>query len=287
MDPIPYEFEIGLKFLQPFEQLIFVGALFPVATFAYKNKPTMKSPPGCDLFVMASVEQDLTAALRSLAEASGAADAAAPRQPRTEAAAPSGDLTAEAIGQSLCMLMPDNAILVDEAATNGTPIFAATKGARAHDYLAPVNGGAIGGGLPLALGAAIACPDRKVVHLQADGSGMYTVQALWSMAREKTEIVIVVLKNDAYAILGLEMARVREKELNARMNSMLDLNNPTLDWVNISTGLGVPATRAGTAEEFHRQFEAALGATGPHLIECQVVTPKEWAALEDYIHKNR
>ena len=141
--------------------------------------------------------------------------------------------------------------------------------------------------MPLALGAAIACPDRKVVHLQADGSGMYTVQALWSMAREKTDIVIVVLKNDAYAILSLEMARVREKELNARMNSMLDLGNPTLDWVNISTGLGVPATRAGTAEEFHRQFEAALGAKGPHLIECQVATRKELAALEDYIHKNR
>ena len=287
VDPIPYEFEMCVKFLETFQQLIFVGALLPVATFAYKNKPTMKSPPGCDLFVMASVEQDLSEALRSLAEATGAVGAAAPRQPRTEAAAPSGDLTAEAIGQSLCMLMPDNAILVDEGATNGPPIFAATKGARAHDYLAPVNGGAIGGGLPLALGAAIACPDRKVVHLQADGSGMYTVQALWSMAREKTDIVIVVLKNDAYAILGLEMARVREKELNARMNSMLHLSNPTLDWVNISTGFGVPATRAGTAEEFHRQFEAALGAKGPHLIECQVVTPKEWAALEDYIHKNR
>jgi acetolactate synthase-1/2/3 large subunit len=287
VDPIPYEFEVCLKFLQPFEQLIFVGALFPVATFAYKNKPTMKSPPGCDLFVMASVEQDLTAALRSLAEASGAADAAAPRQPRAEAAAPSGDLTAETIGQSLCMLMPENAILVDEAATNGAPILAATKGARAHDYLAPVNGGAIGGGLPLALGAAIACPDRKVVHLQADGSGMYTVQALWSMAREKADVIIIVLKNDAYAILDLEMARVREREMNAKMKSMLDLGNPSLDWVNIATGLGVPATRAGTAEEFHQRFEAALAANGPRLIECQVAIPKEWFALEEYIHRTR
>ena len=213
VDPIPYEYEICLKFLQPFEQLIFVGALFPVATFAYKNKPVMKSPPGCDLFTMSSVEQDLTAALRSLADAAGAADAAAFRQPRTEASAPSGELTAETIGQTLCMLMPENAILSDEAATNGTPIFAATKGARPHDYIAPVNGGAIGGGMPLALGAAIACPDRKVVHLQADGSGMYTVQALWSMAREKTDVVVVVLKNDLYAILGLEMARVRERSL--------------------------------------------------------------------------
>ena len=101
---------------------------------------------------------------------------------------------------------------------------------------------------------------------------MYTVQALWSMAREKTDIVIVVLKNDAYAILGLEMARIREKELNPKMKSMLDLSNPTLDWVHIATGLGVPATRAGTAPEFHRQFETALGAKGPQLIECQVGT---------------
>jgi acetolactate synthase I/II/III large subunit len=286
-DTIPYEYEICVRFLESFQQLVFVGAQFPVATFAYRNKPTLKSPPGCDLFAMASVEQDLPEALKSLAEATGAANAASARQPRTEAAPPSGDLTAEAIGQTLCMLMPENAILVDEAATNGPSIFAATKGARAHDYLSPLNGGAIGGGLPMALGAAIACPDRKVVHLQADGSGMYTVQALWSMAREKTDIVIVVLKNDAYAILGLEMARVRENELNIRMKSMFDLSNPTLDWVKISTGLGVPAVRAGTAEEFHRQFEAALGAKGPQLIECQVVTPKEWFALEDYIHRNR
>ena len=142
------------------------------------------------------------------------------------------------------------------------PIFEATKGARAHDYLSPVNGGAIGGGLPMALGAAIACPDRKVVHLQADGSGMYTVQALWSMAREQADVIILVIKNDAYAILELEMARVREQEMNAKMKSMLDLKNPTLDWVSLATGLGVPATRAKTAEAFHREFEAALGARG-------------------------
>ena len=115
---------------------------------------------------------------------------------------------------------------------------------------------------------------------------MYTVQALWSMAREKTDIVIVVLKNDVYAILALEMARVRDKELNARMKSMLDLDNPTLDWVNISKGLGVPATRA-EQQELHRQFETALGTKGPYLIECPVAARKDLAALEDYIHKNR
>ncbi len=287
MEPIPYEYEVCVKFLETFAQLIFVGAPLPVTTFAYKNKPTMKCPPGCDLFAMASVDEDLEAALQSLAEATGASSAAAPRQTRTQAEAPSGELTAVAIGQTLCMLMPEGAVLIDEAATNGPPIFAATKGARAHDYLNPVNGGAIGGGLPMALGAAIACPDRKVVHLQADGSGMYTVQALWSMARESADVVVVLLKNDAYAILGVEMARVRDQEINAKTKAMLSLDRPTLDWVQISTGLGVPATRAETAEEFHRQFEAALRAKGPRLIECQVAIAKELLALEEYIHRTR
>ena len=116
---------------------------------------------------------------------------------------------------------------------------------------------------------------------------MYTVQALWSIAREKADIIVIVLKNDAYAILDLEMARVREREMNAKMKSMLDLGNPSLDWVNIATGLGVPATRAGTAEEFHQCFEGALAANGPRLIECQVAFPKEWFALEESIHRTR
>ncbi len=287
VDLIPYEYEVGVKFLEPFEQLVFVGSAFPFATFAYKNKPTLKSPPGCELFAMASTEVDLGAALKSLAESTGASGASAAGQARTQARPATGVLSADAIGQTLCSLLPANAILVDEAATNGPPIYAATKGARPHDYLNPANGGAIGGGPPMALGAAIACPDRRVVLLQADGSGMYTVQALWSMAREKADVVIIVLKNDAYAILELEMSRVREQELNAKMKSMLDLNSPSLGWVEIATGLGVQATRAGTAEEFHERFEAALRAKGPQLIECQITTPKEWDALEEYVHQTR
>ncbi|MDG3005175.1 acetolactate synthase large subunit [Paludisphaera mucosa] len=287
VEPIPYEFEIGVKFLEPYEQLVFVGAGLPVATFAYRNKPTLKSPPGCDLFAMASADQDLDTALHALAEATGATHTPAVRQPRNEPPPASGELTAAAIGQTLCSLLPADAILVDEAATNGPAILAATKGARAHDLLNPVNGGAIGGGPPMALGAAIACPDRKVVLLQADGSGMYTVQALWSMAREKADVVVVVLKNDAYAILGLEMERVREREENAKMKSMLDLDDPSIGWVEIATGLGVSATRAATAEEFRERFEAALAAGGPHLIECRVSPTKDWQALEEYVHRTR
>jgi acetolactate synthase-1/2/3 large subunit len=285
---IPYFLETGLEFLKDFEQLIFVGALPPVVTFAYRNKPAFKNAPRCTFFTMASADQDLPAALDLLAKATGSTTAETKRQARRATTnPPAGELTAEAIGQTLCALMPDNAILVDEAATNGPQIFAATRGARRHDYLSPVSGGAIGGGFPMALGAAIACPDRKVILVQADGSGMYTVQALWSMAREKADIIAILLRNDAYAVLGLEMARVRDGELNAKMESMFDLTKPALDWVNIASGLGVSASRAKTAEELYQHFTSAIEMKEPRLIECQVAIPKEFAAFAEYISKTR
>jgi acetolactate synthase-1/2/3 large subunit len=284
---VPYFYEICLNFLKPFEQLIFVGALLPVTTFAYKNKQALKSQVTCELFTMASVDQDLELALKSLAEQTESNSLRTPRQLLAKVAKPSGELNADTMGQTICMLMPENAILVDEAGTNGPRIFAATQGARAHDYLNQGNGGAIGGGLPLALGAAIACPDRKTILLQADGGGMYTVQTLWSMAREHADVVVVVLKNDAYAILELELARVREGETNAKMKSMFSLGNPSIDWVSVSAGLGVPATKAGTAEEFHQHFGDALAKKGPRLIECQVAYPNAWPTLVENIHRLR
>ena len=196
-------------------------------------------------------------------------------------------LTAAAIGASLALLMPENAILVDEAATNGPGIVGQTRGARPHDYLNPLNGGAIGGGFPMALGASVACPDRKVVLLQADGSGMCGVQAMWTMARERADIVIVLLRNDRYNIFGLELARVREQAVNARMDSMLSLANPAIDWVPTAVGLGVPAVRADSAEAFDALFEAAVGEPGPKLIECIVPIPQEWRHLEDQVHASR
>ncbi|WPB85630.1 acetolactate synthase large subunit [Sediminicoccus rosea] len=287
VEPVPYEFEMCVQFLAGFEQLIFVGAAFPVATFAYRGKPVMKSPPGCDLFEMASARHDLAAALEALEAACGASGAPYPRQPSFTGAAPTGPLTASAIGTSLSLLMPEDAVLVDEAATNAPWIFAATKGARPHDYLNPLNGGAIGGGLPMALGAAIACPGRKTVLLQADGSGMYAVQALWTMAREKTDVVIILLKNDRYNILGLELARVREGAANARMDSMLSLADPAIDWVPVAAGLGVQAVRADSAEGFHTAFQAAIARSGPTLIECIVPIPAEWRQLEELVHTSR
>jgi acetolactate synthase-1/2/3 large subunit len=268
--PIPYLLELALRLLEPYEQLILVGALCPVATFAYEGQPVTKIPAACTVSTLATVEHDLVAALDDLALAVGPASRPVARQTRAKPSAPTGELSADAIGRSLCLLLPHEAILVDEAVTMATPIVQNTDGARAHDYLHATCGGAIGGGLPLALGAAVACPDRRTIVLEGDGCGMYALQALWSMAREKTEVIIVLLRNDSYAILEVELARVRQGEANAAMQSMLQLNDPSLDWVSLARGQGVSASRATTAEEFHQQLEAALAGKGPHLIEAQV-----------------
>jgi acetolactate synthase-1/2/3 large subunit len=166
--------------------------------------------------------------------------------------------------------MPEDAIVSDEAATCGLSIFPATVNAPPHDWLM-LTGGAIGQGLPLSLGAAIACPDRKVIALQADGSAMYTVQALWTMARENTDVTVVIMNNRSYAILNIELARVGAGQPTPKTLSMLDLSRPDIDWVAIAQGMGVPACRATNAEQFHRQFADAMEVQGPCLIEAMVV----------------
>jgi len=160
-----------------------------------------------------------------------------------------------------------------------------TEGARAHDYLFADCGGAIGGGFPVGLGAAVACPDRKTVVFEGDGSGMYTPQALWTMAREKADVTLVVMKNESYGILNIELARVREGDPNEKMLSMLRIDNPSLDWVKLAEAQGVSASRATTAEEFHKQFDAAMSTKGPRLIEAQIV--QNLQPISDYIHDNR
>ena len=282
---IPYLPEEAIPFLKQYAQLILVGALFPVTTFAYKGKPVIKVPSGCEATTLASVDHDILAALGDLAKAVGAPPQPAARRARSKASPPAGILTDDAIGQSLCILLPENAILVREHFTTEQTVYHRTEGARAHDYLEGPCGGAIGAGLPLGLGAAVACPDRKVVVLQGDGSGMYTVQALWSMAREKADVTVVLMKNDNYGILNIELARVREGDANEKMLSMLHLDNPSLDWVKLAEGQGVPASRATTAEEFHKQFEAAMATKGPHLIEAQIV--QNIQPMVDQVHKAR
>ena len=268
---VPYFLEMAQHFFAQYEQIILIGALPPVSTFAYQGSPMHKTPPGCEVWTFASPDHDVMAALEDLVQALDAGATEPARVQRLEPASPAGELTPKAIGHSVSLLMPEGAVLVDEGATAGLELFAETVTARPHDYLYSIPGAAIGGGLPVALGAAIACPDRKVVALQADGSGMYTNQALWSMVRENCDITVVILKNDAYAVLNVELARVREGDATAKMQSMLEIDRPSIDWVHIAKGMGVSAVAAATAEEFHAAFAEAMQQTGPRLIEATIV----------------
>lgn len=265
---VPYFLEMAQQFFAEYEQILLVGALPPVSTFAYQDMPMFKTPAGCEVWSYASPDHNVVAALSDLVEALDAAKSSPARNERVEPAIPEGELTPRAIGQSVSLLMPEDAILVDEGATAGLDLFTETAGARPHDYLYTICGGAIGGGLPVALGAAVACPGRKVIDLQADGSAMYTNQALWSIAHERCDITVVILKNDAYAVLNVELARVREGEATPKMQSMLELDGPSIDWVQIAEGMGVPAVAVGTAEDFHVAFEQAMTQKGPRLIEA-------------------
>ena len=270
VERLPYFAEAATAFLDGTEQMILVGTKAPVAFFAYPGKPGWLAPENCNIHTLATVDQDPLPALRAVASqlGAGAEPKVAPLGPALPV--PSGVLSPAAIGQSLARTMTDDAIVVDEAATCGLGIFPLTGQAAPHDWLT-LTGGAIGIGLPLALGASIACPERKVIALQADGSAMYTLQALWSLARERADVTVVIMNNRSYAILNIELARVGAGQPNAKTLSMLDLSRPDLDFTALAEGMGIPATRATTAEEFDAQFIEAMSERGPRLIEAMVV----------------
>jgi acetolactate synthase-1/2/3 large subunit len=251
------------------EQIILVGSTAPVSFFAYPGKKSWLAPDGCDVIDFATADHDILSSLNALADKISADEEAVVTQIAPPFPPPKGALTPVAIGQTLTLLMPQDAIVSDEAATCGLGLFPVTEQAPPHDWLM-LTGGAIGQGLPLSLGAAVACPDRKVIALQADGSAMYTVQALWSMARENTDVTVVIMNNRSYAILNIELARVGAGKPTPKTLSMLDLSRPDIDWVSLAEGMGVPATRAHSAEEFHQQFADAMEGVGPCLIEAMV-----------------
>jgi len=182
---------------------------------------------------------------------------------------PSGRLTAEAVGAVVANLLPEQAIISDEAQTSGAFTFEYFDAAAPHDWLC-LTGGAIGHGLPTAVGAAIACPERKVVALQADGSAMYTNQALWSMAREQLDVCVIIYNNSRYAILNIELMRVGVTEPGERARSMLEIDKPTINWVAMGEAMGITSSRAETTEEFSEQFTKAMNTPGPYLIEAVI-----------------
>jgi acetolactate synthase-1/2/3 large subunit len=265
VEKLPYFPEQAQQRLAGCDSLVLAGAREPVSFFGYPGVASRIAPDGAATS-LASPDEDAAAALEALADALGAParapSAAGPALPP----APTGALTPAALGAALARLQPENAIVVDEGATSGLPYFAAAEAAPPHSYLA-LTGGAIGQGLPCATGAAIACPDRKVISLQADGSGFYTLQALWTQAREQLDVVTLICANRAYRILQVELGRAGNAEPGPQARSLTDLSNPTPDWTALAKGFGVPATRAQTAEELTRQLAAALATPGPALIE--------------------
>ncbi|OLF16551.1 acetolactate synthase large subunit [Actinophytocola xanthii] len=248
--------------------LVLVGAKAPVSFFAYPGKPSELVPEGCQVHVLSGLGEDGTGALEHLADEVAAGVSPVLQEP-VRPALPSGPLTPQNWTEVIGALLPEGAIVSDEANTSGLMIPMTTAGAPRHDVLT-LTGGAIGQGLPVALGAAVAAPDRPVVCLQADGSAMYTVSSLWTMAREGLDVTTVVLNNRAYAILRMELSRVGAEAAGPRAGQLLDLSGPDLDFVSMARGMGVPASRATTAEELADQFAKALAEPGPHLIEAMV-----------------
>lgn len=273
IERLPYFAEQAIEHIKEIEHLILVGAAAPVSFFAYPNVPSTIAADNCEQFLLAEPNDDIDGVLQALAMQVGATKETPDVLPLRLPELPKGALTAHSAALTITNLLPENAIVVDEAVTSGMPIFPTTATARPHDWL-NLTGGSIGWGLPAAVGAAVACPDRKVVSLEGDGSAMYTIQSLWTMARENLDILVVIFNNRKYSVLELEFNKTgaRGGVPGPKAASALAIGNPDLDFVSIAKGMGVSASRATTAEEFNEQMEKAMNTKGPHLIDAIVPT---------------
>jgi acetolactate synthase-1/2/3 large subunit len=269
---LAYLGEMAAAQLAGTRHLILAGAKAPASFFAYPGMPSWLVPDGCEVHTLAMKGDDGPGALAALADLV-AADAAAQAQAAQRPGLPDGALTAEKASAVIGALLPEAAIVSDESNTSGLGLGPATAGAPPHDWLT-LTGGAIGQGLPLAAGAALACPDRPVIALESDGSAMYTISALWTHAREGLDVTTVIFSNRSYAILAMELDRVgavsagKGGPAGKAARSLLDLSRPTLDFTALAAGLGVPASRASTAGELAAGLRQALAEPGPHLIEA-------------------
>lgn len=263
-----YFAEGAMADLEGSDLMLVAGTSAPVAFFAYPGKPSLLVPEGCDVFDLGDASTNSAATLAALADHIGAKEAA-PVENLVVPDAPTGDLTAQAVGQSLARHMPKNAIMSDDGVSNGLMSYLPTQNAQPHDWMM-LTGGAIGQGMPLALGAALAAPDRKVLCLSGDGAGMYTNQALWSMAREGADVTTIVFVNHSYRILNIELYRTGAGNPGPTAKDMLSIGGPDIDWVQLSTSMGVPAVEATTAEAFDAALAEAIATPGPRLIAAVV-----------------
>jgi acetolactate synthase-1/2/3 large subunit len=267
---VPYPIDIALEVLKPFKRIVLIGARAPIGFFAYPGKPAILTRDGADILTLADANADLTAALSALCNATGSAntppahivDAAQPDRP-------TGPINLDTLAAVIARAIPENAIVVDESVTTGRAFSPATKGAPKHTWLNNC-GGSIGYGMPAAIGAAIACPDRKVMCLTGDGSAMYTVQSLWTMAREQLDITVLIFANRSYAILRGELTNVGVQNPGPRAIDMLSLDRPALDWVHMARSMGVNACCVSDCDALEAALEDGLQNNGPNLIEIML-----------------
>jgi acetolactate synthase-1/2/3 large subunit len=271
VERLPYIPQMILSALGGVRHLILVSAKAPVSFFAFPGGASTAVPEGCQVHTLATDSDDVVAALEALA---GALGAPPDQQLQAAGASPAptgGAIEPDSLAAALGATLPDEAIVVDESNTVGYLAPMATAGCGQHDWLC-LTGGSIGMGLPVATGAALACPDRRVVALDGDGSAMYTIQALWTQAREKLNVTNVILANRSYAILNLEMLRMGLGQAGPVAKTMLDLTNPTLDFVSMGKSMGVPSSKVTHADELVAALHRSYATPGPTLIEAEIAT---------------
>ena len=268
LERIPYFAELAIKFLSCYDLIILIGAKDPVGFFAYPDVKSRLSPSKCKMYEFIKVDEDARYALKRIVKkyslsASPLLQKAYYKLPKNKKLNPENMCTV------IANELPDNCIISDEGITCSQVLYDATISSSKHDWLC-ITGGAIGQGLPVSFGASVAAPNKKVIAFQADGSAMYTIQTLWSMAREKSDVTVVIINNRSYSILNIELKRLKASKPNNKIKSMLDINKPFLDWVSIASGMGVPGYKAVTLDEFQYLFQKAMIKKGPFLIDVSI-----------------
>ncbi|SEK61873.1 acetolactate synthase-1/2/3 large subunit [Roseateles sp. YR242] len=269
IERIPYAVAQATAFLKPFKHLITVETREPVAFFSYPDQPSLLKAEGTLVHPLVEADEDSALAFEMLLDALGARNVAPVVQQRVQTAVPSGALNPLSIAHALAAAIPAHAIVVDESLTTGRESMGHTMGAQPHDLINNM-GGSIGYSTPVATGAALACPDRRVFCMVGDGSAMYTIQSLWTQAREGLNVTTIIFANNSYAILKAEYSNMGAGVPGARALSMIDIDRPRIDWLAMATSMGVPSVAVETAESFHQALVDSVREPGPRLIEVRL-----------------
>lgn len=266
---IPYAVKQATEFLKGWKHIVTVETREPVAFFAYPDQPSLLKAPGTRVHPLVEADEDSAIAFEMLLDELGARDLKPRHQERIDTPVPTGALNPLSIAHALAAALPENAILVDESLTTGRETMGHTMGARPHDLINNM-GGSIGYGTPVATGAAIACPDRRVFCMVGDGSAMYTIQSLWTQAREGLDVTTLIFANHSYAILKAEYANMGAGTPGPRALSMIELERPRIDWLSMARAMGVRAVAVERAEDLHRAMTDSARESGPCLIEVRL-----------------